>query len=70
MIENKQRPTCKSCARYAGTTKHMRNGKWCVLCRITLTDTALSPGIDSHTCYSENHLFGPLRRHPGDPLIC
>ena len=43
MIENKQRPTCKSCARYAGTTKHMRNGKWCVLCRITLTDTALRP---------------------------
>lgn len=43
MLESHQRPTCKSCARYAGMTSHKRRGTYCVLCRATMHDTTLRP---------------------------
>lgn len=37
------RPLCKACARYAGKSDHMRNGVYCVHCRVTMRDTTLRP---------------------------
>lgn len=62
MIENKQRPTCKSCARYAGMTKHIHRGTYCVLCRVTMHDTTLrtykgprAKNVEPCTDYIPNH---------------
>ena len=37
------RPLCKACARYAGKSDHMRNGVYCVHCRVTMHSTTLRP---------------------------
>lgn len=46
MIDD-NKPHCKSCARYAGATKHKRNGTYCINCRIDMHTTTLRPSRGS-----------------------